>query len=459
MGQMTNNEFPSLGRHVLIELFDCDPVILNDVSAIEKILTEAAKKAGATIIHTIFHHFSPHGISGIVVIQESHLSIHTWPEYGYAAVDIYTCGPLINPWIPFSIIKEKLKAKFASPFEILRGQKHLLSMSQIQLKYNPYDYLPDKKIPTPPSHQREIWFTEKHENVAYSFRYLGENVYKEFSQYQTIEILDTIAYGKMLVLDGLVMTSEKDEFCYHEMLVHPAMVIHPNPIQILIIGGGDGGTASQIVKYPYIQKVDVVEIDQRVIEVSKKFLPKIAKGFEDPRVNIIIQDGANFVINSPSNVYDIIYVDCSDPLGPSSSLFTEDFYRNLLRIIKKDGIVIIQTESPQFSLDVMQSIYSKLVKTFGGKNVFMYHSAVPTYTTGFWTFAFCSKVYHPIKNLDYKKSEKISKEFALNYYTPQIHLSAFVLPPYIQKSFPNIANAFEDLQLVVDKKVFSEVKN
>ncbi len=441
-------EFPSLGRHILIEMFDCNSDILNDVMAIENIMIGAATRASATIIQTVFHRFSPHGVSGVVVIQESHLSIHTWPEFKYAAVDIYTCGDTIDPWVAYNYIKEQLQAKFASPIEVLRGQKHLLNMTSFDIRYSPMKYL-ENKPEIKPVIKREIWFTEKHHDIAYSFRCKSDSFYRDYSKYQKIEIYDTNLYGKMLVLDGLVMTSEKDEFCYHEMMVYPAMMVHDSPKKILIIGGGDGGVLTCLSRFPEIEKINIVEIDEKVIEVSKKFLPEIAKGFSDPRVNVIIDDGAAFVVNSQDHQYDIIFIDCSDPSGPSMTLFTEDFYRNIKRVCKRDGIVILQTESPFFSIEVMKKIYERLASIWTKNNLFMYVTTVPSYTSGFWTYAFCSTTYHPVKNLKMDKAENVTKTHNLKYYSPQIHIFSFILPRFLKDEIPYIANSQEDFNPLV----------
>ena len=231
----------SLGRHIIVEYYDCASEALNDVVHIEKSMEGAAVEAGATIINSTFHHFSPYGVSGVVVIQESHLAIHTWPEYGYASVDLFTCGDTVNPWVSYQILKEKFKAGHGSAIELQRGEMALLSKKKFDLKQLRDDKSTEEGDPI---RTRDIWFTERDDKIALSLKHDGK-LYDVQSDYQRVEIYNTHAYGNMLTLDGMVMTSEKDEYVYHEMITHVPALTHPNPKRTLIIGGGDGGTAAQ----------------------------------------------------------------------------------------------------------------------------------------------------------------------------------------------------------------------
>ena len=194
----------TLGRHILVEYMQCDPNILNDVVFIEKAMVDAAREAEATVINSTFHHFSPFGVSGVVVIQESHLAIHTWPEYGYAAVDIFTCGDTIDPWFCYRFLEKAFKAEYATPMEALRGQPQLMKKTD----FNVGPGRPETELEI--KHSRNIWFTERNDNIALSLRHVGERLYNQKSPYQKVEIYDTFAYGKLLALDGMVMTTEKD---------------------------------------------------------------------------------------------------------------------------------------------------------------------------------------------------------------------------------------------------------
>lgn len=215
----------ALGNHILVEFTGCSPEIMNDVVSIERDMVEAAVKAEMTVINSTFHHFSPYGVSGVVVVQESHLAIHTWPEYGYAAVDIFTCGDT-NTWAAFDYLQEQFKAKNYSAIEMRRGVINLLERMDFDLS-SMRSQASDRV--NPGKYTRNVWFTDKDDNQALSLRYTGEVLFRKESPYQRVSVLDTYAYGKMLTIDNMVMCTEKDEHHYHEMISHPALLTHPHP--------------------------------------------------------------------------------------------------------------------------------------------------------------------------------------------------------------------------------------
>ena len=227
----------SLGNHILVEITGCNPQVMNDVAFIEQTMVDSATIAGATVINSSFHHFSPYGVSGVVVIQESHLAIHTWPEYGYAAVDLFTCGDEVDAWKAFDFLKESFGAKNYSALEMNRGAIKMLSRMDVDLeslRSTVEDNIGKESI------ERNIWFTDKDDSQALSLRY-SQQLFKEKSDFQEVKILDTYRYGKMLTIDQMVMTTEKDEAHYHEMIAHPAMFAHGNVKNVLVIGGGLSG--------------------------------------------------------------------------------------------------------------------------------------------------------------------------------------------------------------------------
>ena len=225
----------ALGNHILVEFMNCDPHVMNDVAAIERDMVGAAQKAGATVINSTFHHFSPYGVSGVVVIQESHLAIHTWPEYGYAAVDLFTCGEM-NAWISFDHLKECFGAKSYSALEMKRGSVNLLQRNDFDLS-SAREKAAEWR--NPEFYTRNVWFTDKDEDQALSLRFTGDVFVDVQSPFQRVRILESLKYGKMLALDDMVMTTEKDEFHYHEMISHPSLFTLRNAKNVLVIGGGD----------------------------------------------------------------------------------------------------------------------------------------------------------------------------------------------------------------------------
>lgn len=248
------------------------------------------------------------------------------------------------------------------------------------------------------------------------------------SRFQKIAIYDTVAYGKMLVHDDVIMLTEFDEAFYHEMIVHVAMNTHKNPERIAIIGGGDGGTLREVLKHKGVKTAHLCEIDGDVITICKKHFPHLANSFADPRVQVFEEDGAAF-IQERENFYDLIIVDSSDPIGPAEVLFQEQFYGHMYRALREDGIVVTQSESFMYHEKIIRDIVAFNKKIFPLYRY--YFTLVPTYPSGVIGFSFCSKKYDPL--LDFK-ADRAAGLTGLRYYNEEIHKAAFVLPRFV-KSF------------------------
>lgn len=268
-----------------------------------------------------------------------------------------------------------------------------------------------------------IWFTEYWtDNVGITFRV--KDVKKFKSKFQEIALLDTLEFGKMLVLDGLVQTTEKDEFIYHEMISHPAMFLHPNPEKVLVIGGGDGGTVREVLKHKSVKEVHLCEIDEEVILVVEKYIPSISYQLKNPKVKIFIEDGNQF-LEENKNSYDIIIMDNSDPIGASEVLFKAEFYEKVKMALKQGGIMVAQTESPILQKNYFKDAVSEIKKIF--KNVGVYLAYIPTYPSGMWSFTIASEDID-IFNLDRElKFEGIN----LRYFNSDIFKSLYVLPTFV----------------------------
>jgi spermidine synthase len=243
------------------------------------------------------------------------------------------------------------------------------------------------------------------------------------SAYQKIEIFDTEFFGRVLLLDGLVQTTTKDDFFYHEMLVYPALMSHPHPDDVLIIGGGDGGALREVLRYP-VRSATLVEIDNRVVEVSKKYFPWLSPALRDRRAKIEIADGNQFIRES-SRRFDVILVDSSDPVGPSVILHQRDFYARLKERLKTNGVIAAQAGAPLYHLDHLRKKHVFLRKLF--KFACYYLGPTPTYPGGWWCYAFLSDRVDPLRNL------KKAAPAGLRYYNPDIHRAAFVLPEFLRK--------------------------
>lgn len=274
----------------------------------------------------------------------------------------------------------------------------------------------------------ELWFTENHtENVRFSIK-IEKQLINDHSDYQQIDIFETKEFGKVFALDGYIMLTEKDEFIYHEMIVHIPMAVNPDIKNVLVIGAGDGGTIRELTKYDTIEHIDMVEIDKRVVEVCKELLPQTACKLDDPRVDIYYQDGLKYV-RRKENEYDLIIVDSTDPFGPGEGLFTKEFYGNCYRALKEDGILINQHESPFYVNDAKAAskTHSKIASVFPISQVYQFH--MPTYPSGHWLFGFASKKFNAVRDLKADEWNKLGIE--TRYYNTALHLGAFALPNYV----------------------------
>lgn len=269
----------------------------------------------------------------------------------------------------------------------------------------------------------ELWYTEKQTESYGITAKIRQTLVTEKTDFQDLAMVETEEFGNMLVLDGMVMTTVKDEFVYHEMVAHPALVTHPNPEHVLVVGGGDGGVIREVMKHPKVKKAVLVDIDGKVIEYSKKFLPEIACELDNPRVEVIVNDGYMH-IHDHKQTYDVIMVDSTEPVGPAVELFTKGFYQGIYDALKEDGIFVAQTDNPWFKADLIQNVNRDVREIF--PIVRVYIANIPTYPSGLWTFTMGSKVHDPLK-----VEESHIPDFPTKYYTPQLHKAAFVLPRFV----------------------------
>ena len=233
----------------------------------------------------------------------------------------------------------------------------------------------------------------------------------------------------MLVLDGGLMITEKDEFIYHEMLAHVPMAVNPNLRNVLVIGGGDGGTVRELTKYRSIESIDLVEVDKDVVLLAKKFLPFTSCKLKDKRVSVWFEEGLRYV-RGQKDEYDLIIVDSSDPYGPAEGLFTREFYGTCYKALRDDGILINQHESPFYAAHQrsVRDAHSHIAVEFPVSTVYQCH--IPSYPSGHWLFGFASKKYHPIGDLDEARWNKLG--IKTRYYNTDLHRGAFALPNYVK---------------------------
>lgn len=275
----------------------------------------------------------------------------------------------------------------------------------------------------------ELWFTEKHTPyVQFSIK-IEKQLYAAKSEFQRIDILESREFGRILTLDGYLMLTEKDEFIYHEMITHVPMAVMPHARKVLIIGGGDGGTAREILRYKAVESIDLVDIDKMVADACRKYIPQTAASLDDPRVKCHFEDGLKY-IRHHENEYDLIIVDSTDPFGPGEGLFTKEFYGNCYKALKDDGIMVNQHESPFYPADsyAMQRAHKRIFESFPISRIYQAH--IPTYPSGHWLFGFASKKYHPILDANWQKWKSL--DIKTRYYNPKLHAGAFALPTYVE---------------------------
>lgn len=280
----------------------------------------------------------------------------------------------------------------------------------------------------------DLWYTENHtENVKFSLK-IKQHLFTGKSEFQQLDILDTYEYGKLMTLDGLVMVTEKDEFVYHDMIVHTAMAVNPQIKKVLVIGGGDGGTVRELMKYSSVEHVDMVEIDKLVVDAAKEFFPTVSCELNNPKVDVLYEDGIKFVQNKNS-IYDLILIDSTDPIGPGEGLFTTEFYQNCYNALTADGILINQNETPIYEkfFEVGISSNRKLKKMFPIVNI--YQANIPTYPGGYWLFNFASKRLHPVN--DIKEDQWKAFKIHTKYYNLELHKGCFSLPNYVKEKVEN----------------------
>ena len=404
------------GKQHIIELYQCDEHILDDIKAVEAIMLQAAEASGATVVAHKFHQFAPQGVSGAVIVAESHLAIHTWPEYNYCSVDIFTCGDHTDNLAALQVLKRALNS-----------QSH--TFVEVQMRKNTHTQATGKP-------EGDIIVKEPHifkeragvnGNIRKAINVQALLVHYQ-SKYQEIEVYQTDSLGKMLVIDGEVMLTDYDHYAYHEMITHVPLCAHPNPQRVLVVGGGDGGTATEILKHPSIQEVVVCEIDKDVVHMCQEHFPTLTNAFNDPRVRLHYQDAAEY-IQTKKNYFDIVIVDSSDFIGPAAVLYQPEFFTNLHQLLTDDGIAVFQCESIFYERAFLLELIEQNKDLFAV--VKPYYAVVPSYPSGMHSLLYFSKHYEP---LDVFNATRAASLPDLQYYHPGMHQASFQVPRFLQES-------------------------
>jgi len=274
-----------------------------------------------------------------------------------------------------------------------------------------------------------LWYDETFQDHTRLGLLSKETLFSAQSPYQKIEVIDTVGFGRVLIIDNVFMTSEYDEFLYHEMLTHPALTTAPSIERVLVIGGGDGGTVREVLRHPDVKECVMIEIDEMVVEASKQHLPGIGTAWDDPRLEVRFIDAIDYVNKSTDASYDVILLDGTDPVGPGAMLFDESFYADCKRMLSPDGVMALQSESPLLMMDMFVDIQHKLRALFC--EVHPYLGPVPLYGTGTWSWTWCSNTGEPLRPIPERQAAIVEGSKA---YNEDLHQAVFALPNYVRRA-------------------------
>ncbi|KAL3834184.1 hypothetical protein ACJIZ3_008920 [Penstemon smallii] len=282
------------------------------------------------------------------------------------------------------------------------------------------------------------WFSEPQSSSGEAHSLKVENIlFKEKSKYQEVLVFQSAAYGKVLVLDGIVQLTEKDECAYQEMIAHLPLCSIKSPKNVLVVGGGDGGVLREISRHSSVELIDICEIDQMVIDVSRKFFPELAIGFDDPRVHLHVGDAIEFLRHAPEGKYDAVIVDSSDPVGPAQELVEKPFFDTIARALRPGGVLCNMAESWWLHTHLIQDMLSICHEVFKGSVRYAWTN-VPTYPSGVIGFILCSTegppvdFVHPINPIE-KLEDALIYRRELGVYNSEIHEAAFALPSFVKR--------------------------
>jgi spermidine synthase len=392
------------GLHLIGDLTGCrcDPQLLLDGAGWREKCLEMVAAAGLTTLDANFHTFDGGGFTGTVVLAESHLAIHTWPEREGLTLDVYVCNYSADNSAKARKLFESIVAHF-QPTEIARHEVdrggHLLME---------------------PLNDSTGFYIK-------ATRQLGEWQ----TRFQKMAIYETPHYGKLFRLDGFNMTSDREEFVYHENLIHPALTAHLAPKKVLIIGGGDGGSSEEALKHPTVEQVTMVEIDADVIEVAKTHFHAVHQGvFDNPKLRVIVDDGMKFVRETHEK-FDLIALDLNDPMGPAEALYSIEFFQQLRLALAPGGALVLHIGSPVARPDRVAQLAQRLNGVF--RIVRPYTMYIPLYGS-LWAMAVCSDKLDPKAFTADEIDRRIEarKLPDLRYYNGETHEGVFALPNFVR---------------------------
>jgi spermidine synthase len=421
------------GLHLTGDLFDCgcSAALLTDQSTLAALCRDATIEAGLTVVDEKFHLFpdvdgQPGGITGALLLAESHLAVHTWPERRGVTLDVYVCNFSSDNCAKAQQLFDALVLAFRPARQTVnRIERGDLAGSIRTTAAAAGRDAPDQVATD------KIIFDWLNANAGYGFT-ARARLQTLQSPYQRIEVYDTPQFGRLFRLDGRLMTSEGEEFFYHECMTHPAMLAHPNPQSVLVIGGGDGGSSEELFKHPSVSRIVMAELDQAVIDISKRYLGAIHRGaFEDPRLTVRIGDGLDFVRTTQER-FDLIVLDLTDPDTPAFHLYSEQFFRMCRAILNPGGMLTLHLGSPVFQQSTVRKNADNLRRVFSQVHPMALY--IPLYGS-LWCLAIASDTVDPravgAELIAARMRER--KLMDLQYYNAELHGALFALPNFVRE--------------------------
>jgi spermidine synthase len=421
------------GLHLTGDLFNCgcSAALLTDVAQLASLCRESTLEAGLTVVDEKFHRFpdvgdEPGGITGALLLAESHLAVHTWPEQRGVTLDVYVCNFSSDNCAKAQRLFDGLVVAFRPASQTVnRIERGDLARSIQTTAAAAAGDAPDRVATD------KIIFDWLNANAGYGFT-ARARLQTLQSPYQRIEVYDTPQFGRLFRLDGRLMTSEGEEFFYHECMTHPAMLTHPNPQSVLVIGGGDGGSSEELFKHPSVSRIVMAELDQAVIDISKRYLGAIHRGaFDDPRMTVRIGDGLDFV-RSTQERFDLIVLDLTDPDTPAFQLYSEQFFRMCRAILNPGGMLTLHLGSPVFQPSTVRKNADNLRRVFSQVHPMALY--IPLYGS-LWCLAVASDTADPravgTELIAARMRERNLTD--LRYYNAEVHGALFVLPNFVRE--------------------------
>jgi spermidine synthase len=417
------------GLHLTGDLFECgcSAALLTDLEALSTLCRNATNEAKLTIVDEKWHVFpewngQPGGITGTILLAESHLAIHTWPERRGVTLDVYVCNFTEDNTGKAEQLFDALMVAFRPTSQVVNR----IIRGDLANSEKSADAAPAGGVA-----KSELIFDWLNADSGYGYT-ASAKLEEIQSPYQRVEVYDTPQFGKLFRLDGRLMTSEGDEFFYHECMTHPAALAHPNPESVLVIGGGDGGSSEELFKHPGVKRIVMAELDPVVIDISKKWLGSIHKGvFDDPRLEVRIGDGFEYV-KATQERFDMIVLDLTDPDTPAFHLYSEEFFRMCQRVLKPGGMLTLHLGSPVYQADTVRKNAANLRKVF--RHVAPMSLFIPLYGS-LWCLAVASDSIDPRSlSADTLAQRMIDRRIdGLRYYYAGLHQALFTLPLFVQE--------------------------